>query len=144
MIKSKFAIYAFLLIIIILFSAVGAVTLYKSQNKLDGYVKTKAVVVDYKEKIDYDVDRGYEKMYSEVVEYTVDGQKYTASNSVWTNAPKAIGKEIEIAYDPNMPSRCEFVSSSYFFPMVCFGIAGITFLVFIAQIITGIKAKNRY
>ncbi|MDE7191117.1 MAG: hypothetical protein K2O35_01395 [Clostridia bacterium] len=142
--KSNFAVFILCLVIFIVFAAGGSFALYKNVSKTEGFVKTEAVVVDYKEKTDYDVDRGYETMYCEIVEYTVDGQTYRASNSVWTNVPEDIGKKIDIAYDPDMPSNCVFVKSSYIFPMICFAIAAVTFAVLIAHVVTCIKLKNRH
>ncbi|MDE5755846.1 MAG: DUF3592 domain-containing protein [Clostridia bacterium] len=138
-IKNKVAIYAFLIVIIALTSVIGTVLLVRNEKKTKGFVRVDAVVVDYKERWDYDDD---EMMYCEIVEYTVDGVVYKATNSVWTNAPKRIGKKIEIAYNPDRPSQCVFVKSQNFFSLILFIFSGVCLLALIAQIVMDRKAKR--
>ncbi|MDE5655315.1 MAG: hypothetical protein K2I46_06905, partial [Clostridia bacterium] len=97
-------------------------------------------VIDYRERFDYD---DYEMMYCEVVEYIVDGVAYKASNDVWTNVPKAIGKEIEIAYNPYNPSQCVFVKSQNVFPIICFVISGLCLVALILQAVKDISEKRK-
>ena len=148
MVKNKVGIYVILIVIIAVTSIIGTVLLVHNQNKTKGYVKTKGVVVDYKVKIEHEYDdiRGtYEKkMYSEVVEFKVNGVTYRAQNKVWTNSPKARGKEVEVIYNPNNPNECEFVKSQHFGSLVLYLMSGICLLALIAQIVSSVKFKHKH
>ncbi|MDE7070802.1 MAG: DUF3592 domain-containing protein [Clostridia bacterium] len=139
-IRNKFVIYALLSVMVVALAVIGIVVVVNNQNKTKGYVRVKAVVVDYRERFDYD---DYEMMYSEIVEYEVDGFTYLGYNDVWTNVPKGIGKEIEIAYDPANPARCVFVKSQNFMAIICFSISGISLLALILQVIMDMRAKRK-
>ena len=138
-VKNSAAKYIFLIIFIVLTAGIGTGVLVYNENKAKGFVRVDAVVVDYKEKYDYDDDQW---MYSEIVEYVVDGVKYRAANSVWTNMPKSRGKEIEVAYNPDNPSQCVFVKSQNIFSLVLFIMSGIGLIGLIAQFIMDRKAKR--
>ena len=135
-IKNKKIILAILVGIILISALIGAVLLVHNQKKLQGYVTTNAKVVDYNRRREYDYEEHRDKyMYQEIVEYTVDGIKYTETNSVWTNAPTSIGGEKKIAYDPNSPSDCIFVADSYLGAIVCFIISGVVLILLVITII---------
>ena len=53
----------------------------------------------------------------------MDGKVYSATNSVWSTSPKGIGGEMKIAYDPNNPSDCIFVTNNYTLVAICFGLS---------------------
>ncbi|MDE6373330.1 MAG: DUF3592 domain-containing protein, partial [Clostridia bacterium] len=46
-----------------------------------------------------------------IVEYTVDGKKYVAQDTMSSNIGKKIGSKREIAYNPDNPEECLFVKS---------------------------------
>ena len=138
--RKNFVIYALLSVLVVALAVIGIVVVGNNQNQTKGYVRVKAVVVDYREKFDYD---DYEMMYSEIVEYEVDGTVYLGYNNVWTNVPKGIGKEIEIAYNPANPAKCVFVKSQNLLPIVCFSISGVSLLALILQVIKDVIAKRK-
>ena len=142
-VKNQKIVYAILVAIILISGVIGAVLLVKNQEKMRGYVTTNARVVGHKERMEYDYDEHRDKyMYQEIVEYVVDGVRYTARSDVWTNAPKGIGGEMKIAYDPDSPSKCVFVSNSYLGIIVCFLMSAVGVILLIVTIVGNAKAKS--
>lgn len=68
-----------------------------------------------------------------IVEYTVDGQKYTKISSSYSSMPKSIGTEIELKYNPDNPKEAIWVndSANIIMPLVgvIFTIVGIIVIV---------------
>ena len=138
-IRNGVAKYVFIIFFIVLTAGIGTGLLVYNENKAKGFVRVDAVVVGYKQKYDYDDDQ---TMYSETVEYVVNGQKYTKQNPVWSSSPKRIGKTIEVAYNPDNPSQCEFVKSQNIFSLVLFIMSGIGAIGLVSQIVMDIKNKK--
>ena len=138
--KNRVTTYAFLVVFIALTAIIGAVILIYNENKVKGYVRVDATVVGYEKRYDYDDEQW---MYREKVEFIVDGKTYEATNEVWSNAPKSIGKTIEIAYDPNNPNNNEFVKSKNIFSLVLFLMSGVGVIGLVAQVVMDVKAKKR-
>ena len=126
----------FLIIFILLTAAIGTVILVSNERKVKDYVRVDAKVINYVRSWDSEDD---EWLYREVVEYYVDGERYEATNPVRSNAPKSIGKTIEIAYNPEKPWDCEFTKSKNFFALVLYIMSGIGLIGLIAQIVMNIK-----
>ena len=142
-VKNQKSAYAIIVGLMLVFAIIGVVLLVNNQQKTKGYVTTKARVVDYNKRIDYDSDSfGDSYMYQEIVKFTVDGKTYTATNNAWTNAPKGIGGEMKIAYDPNDPSNSVFVTNSYMVVGICFGMSLLFLVTLIITIVGNAKAKT--
>ncbi|MDE6275135.1 MAG: DUF3592 domain-containing protein, partial [Clostridia bacterium] len=80
-------------------------------NETKDYVKVDATVVDIAEVYHKGSHGGNSLLYSEVVEYVVDGKTYRAQNTSSSNMPKKKGSKMTIAYDPNDPSKYTFPKS---------------------------------
>ncbi|MDE5910928.1 MAG: hypothetical protein K2H24_01200 [Clostridia bacterium] len=73
-----------ILVAIILIAIGGGMLIYDKLEYKD-YVKTKAIIIGYDEKLDYDTEDGtYNVLYAEIVQYTVDGILYTAKNTIYS------------------------------------------------------------
>ncbi|MDE6361572.1 MAG: DUF3592 domain-containing protein [Clostridia bacterium] len=137
-----------MLIFVVAFAFIGGGVWYllSKQTKIDGYVKTQAVVVDYEESVEtkYD-DLGYyteTKTYAEKVTYVVNGKEYGATNDVSSSSPKSIGSKIEIAYDPENPSQCIFVESTYIMSILLLTIGGIASVIGFIMVFLDIKQRH--
>ena len=104
-------------------------------NKTRDYVKTDAIVTDIVEVRVTDHNHGGKKtLYSEIVEYTVDGQTYSKQNTSASSLPKSKGSKITILYNADNPDDCVFKETTIANPVilivlgVAFGIAGIALL----------------
>ncbi|MDE6558131.1 MAG: DUF3592 domain-containing protein [Clostridia bacterium] len=83
--------------------------IYRSVNgksKLDNYIEISAYVIDYAE-----VTNDDETLYAEIVQYYVNGVSYTAKNTMSSSDPKRIGSVMKIAFNPENPEDCIFVST---------------------------------
>ncbi|MDE7379527.1 MAG: ribosome biogenesis GTP-binding protein YihA/YsxC, partial [Clostridia bacterium] len=79
-------------------------------RKLSAYTHINATTVDYKlEPSGHGKDKHY--YYHAVVEYKVDGVKYTARDMMSVGIGDGVGKLKEIAYNPDNPAECLFVKS---------------------------------
>lgn len=67
---------------------------YADKNK--SYVDADSVVVDYK----YD----YDGLKAIIVEYVVNGKRYTKTSDSYSSSPKNKGEVVKIKYNPNNPS----------------------------------------
>ncbi|MDE6275012.1 MAG: DUF3592 domain-containing protein [Clostridia bacterium] len=143
-IKNRKVIYLILVAIILIPAIIGTVLLVKNQEKMQGYVTTKAKVVDYERKREYDFDEHEDKIwYKEIVEYSVDGKTYKATSDVWTTAPRLVGGQIKIAYDPNRPSKCVFVTNSYEGIIVCYGLSLVGVILLVITIVGYARGVTR-
>ena len=110
-----------------------AYTVHKA-NKTKDYVEVESTVVDFAEVYHKGSHGSKELLYSEVVEYVVDGKAYRAQNTSSSNMPKKKGSKMTIAYNPNNPEEYTFpksnVESSVFLFVfgAIFGIAGVVLL----------------
>lgn len=103
---------------------IGAITVTaKHVSKLNSFTRIQATVVDWK--YAGTSDNG-DSMYSEIVEYSVNGKTYTAVNDSSSNVPNRIGSKMEIAYNPAHPEECVFVSSNTLLIIVLF-VIGVLF-----------------
>ncbi len=85
-----------------------------------GYVRTEATVIDFEERRDY-IDGSYRHVYTEVLEYEVDGKTYRTNNTLYSNfPPDSVGSKMTVCYDPENPQECFFPSSNYSFVPVSF------------------------
>ena len=138
---------AYLLIFVVAFALIGGGIwfLISKQAKIDGYVKTQATVVGYKESVETKYDEfGYyteTKTYAEKVTYVVNGKEYRATHDVSSSSPKSIGSKIEIAYNPEDPSQCIFVKSTYITTILLFTIGGIASVIGFVMVFLDIKQK---
>ena len=90
-------------------------------EKTDSYVKTDSTVIDFAEVRVHDTRHGgYSILYSEIVEYTVNGQTYTAQNTAASSSPKSNGSKIKIKYNPDNPEECVFVETTVASPIILF------------------------
>ena len=139
-VNNKTWVIVVLAIFIVVFAVIGVVMLTHSKNATQGYVKTKATVVDNYSWYDYS---DHEYRYRAIVEYTVDGVKYRATNTAESsNSQYKIGKTVTIAYDPNDPNKVQFVGSQRFFAFMCFVVSGVGVIILIVQIITRVKMQK--
>ncbi|MDE5910930.1 MAG: DUF3592 domain-containing protein [Clostridia bacterium] len=143
--KKAWIAYLFIFVVAFAFIGGGIWNLLAKQAKIDGYVKTQATVVDYKVNVDRDYnDLGYyteTKTYAEKVTYVVNGKEYRATNDVSSSSPKSIGSKIEIAYNPEDPSQCIFVKSTYITTILLFAIGGIASVIGVIMVFLDIKQR---
>ncbi|MDE6869158.1 MAG: DUF3592 domain-containing protein [Clostridia bacterium] len=132
-----------ILVAIILIAIGGGMLIYDKLEYKD-YVKTKAIIIGYDEKLDYDTEDGtYNVLYAEIVQYTVEGILYTAKNTIYsTKSTLEKGKQIDIAYDPQYPSQCIFIKSRLVFPIILLSFAGVFILTAILIAILGRRAND--
>ena len=109
-------------------------------NSTEGFVKTEGYVVDYHET--WDRDNGY--MYSEIVEYIVNGQTYVKSSTSSSTIPKPIGSKMTVEYNPRNPKDSVVGSASRNIMIyVIGGIFGIVgFFILIKGIKDGMSSKH--
>ena len=108
----------------------GIVYTTNTSEKTSSYVKTDATVIDFAEVRSLNHDRGYSTIYySEIVEYTVNGQTYTAQNTAASSSPKSNGSKIKIKYNPDNPEECVFVETTVVAPIILFVIGSVFFIV---------------
>ncbi len=80
-----------------------------SQRK--NYVETSATVIGFEERESHNSNHLPQTLYAEIVEYTVNGKKYTAVSDMASSNPHAKGSKIQIAYNPDNPEKCIFINS---------------------------------
>ncbi|MEW6304259.1 MAG: DUF3592 domain-containing protein [Verrucomicrobiota bacterium] len=85
--------------------------IYRSYLKLKvaDFVRTVGTVVSNKERSDFEGPS-----YHPIVEYKVDGRKYSVEGSVGHGKPKQEGAPIAVIYDPHKPAT-SYVAEDYFF-----------------------------
>ena len=107
--------FLILLVIVLIFSGIGVFILYRTysnQQATKNYVTTVGVVVDYREKFDpvddgeyYDPYFNSNYVYAPIVEYKVGDKYYEVADKEYTRTPPYEGSPVEVAYDPDNPSR---------------------------------------
>lgn len=115
--------------IVLLCFAVSSIKTYNEKN--DTFIETTSKVVDYK----YN-DEGLQAV---VVEYTVNGQTYKKISNSYSNAPKTIGTEVLVKYNPTNPQDAIWASDSTNIVLPIFGV--IFTLAGVIIIISSIKRK---
>lgn len=116
---------------------IGALVFTTSHvSKLNSFKRVQATVVEWQYKGTSDNGNS---MYSEVVEYSVDGKTYTAVNNSSSNSPNRIGSKMEIAYNPEHPEEYIFVSSNTILIIVLFAIGVLFPLAGISLVVKYVK-----
>lgn len=141
-----FLIVSIIAMIIALGLIAGGITYaVQSAKKTNSFVKTDAVVTDIVEVRVSDHKRGGKKtLYSEIVEYTVDGHTYLAQNTSASSLPKSKGSKISVLYNPENPKECVFVETNvmshviFFVLGIAFGTASIVLLRYYIKDLRGI------
>ena len=128
-----------LIFIAIVLFAIGGGLIIHDKIGYKGFVKIKATIIGYDEKLDYDVeDDSYDILYAEIVQYIVDGMIYKATNPLYSSKLKLEkGEQIEIAYNPKYPSQCIFVKSRKVFPIILMAFGSVFLLIGIIIAILG-------
>ncbi len=112
-------------------------------DKLNSWTQTTGVVVDYKISYDTDDDGFREEMYSEIVEFEVNGTKYTATDNSRSNVRPKMGKERVIAYNPDNPNQNMFVASGKTMLILLFALGGLFALLGAGSLVTVIVSKKK-
>lgn len=110
-------------------------------NKTKDYVKVDSTVVDIVEVRVSDDDGGMKTLYSEIVEYVVDGKTYSAKNTSASNMPKKKGEKITISYNPSNPSEYVFQENTVMLAAILFVMGAVFGIVGIVLIRFSIKLK---
>ena len=119
--------------------AVGIMYAVDSAKVTKEYTEIQATVIDIVEVRVRDSEYGgYKTLYSEVVEYTVDGETYTKQNTSASNAPKSIGSKIKVLYNPD---ECEFKGGVVLAPILMFVLGGIFGIVGVVVLRNYIKSR---
>ena len=94
----------------------------KEQKKQKTYIETVATIVGYEDCELDDGDTGSRY----IAEYRIDRNIYKIKANSCTNMPKAIGKKVNVKYNPQDPSEAIFANdiSRYILPIV-----GIIFMI---------------
>ena len=90
--------YLALILFSIVFLVAGYIFLQVNLYQVKNWKKTKAVVIDHREGFDED-----SAVYSAVVEFKTRNGNYVANTNFQSSFPKAIGKQINILYNPEDP-----------------------------------------
>lgn len=109
----------------IVFLIIAMVFFISTKHKLDSWTRIEAKVVKWERYEKKDSDGDWVVMYSEIVEYEADGKIYTATNTASSNIRPTIGTTRTIAYDPESPETCIFVSDNYLLCIILFVLGGI-------------------
>lgn len=83
--------------------------------KLKNFIITTGTVIDYKVTTSWtNSDHGAgasKESYAEIAEFEIDGTIYTVTNSISsTSGVKNIGDTVQIAYNPENPNDCVFIT----------------------------------
>ena len=86
--------------------------------RIKKYTQTTGTVIDY----EVTIIKGHhsknhtsttKKSYAEIAEFEVDGTTYTVTNQISTTyGVKQIGDSVQIAYNPDDPNECIFITPS--------------------------------
>ena len=88
-------------IVFIVFSLLFGFINYNNANKTKDYIVTAGYVVDYYD----DWDSGSDQyLYTEIIEYTVDGKVYEVTNSSSSSTPLPYGSRVNVYYNPVNPA----------------------------------------
>lgn len=120
----------------------GIIIAVNSAKVAKEYTEIQATVIDIVEVRVRDSEYGgYKTLYSEIVEYTVDGETYTKENTSASNAPKSIGSKLKVLYNPDNPDECEFKESVVAVPIFMFVLGGIFGIVGVVVLRNYIKCR---
>ncbi len=122
--------------------AVGIMYAVDSAKVTKEYTEIQATVIDIVEVRVRDSEYGgYKTLYSEIVEYTVDGETYTKQNTSASNAPKSIGSKLKELYNPDNTDECEFKGGVVLAPILMFVLGGIFGIVGVVVLRNYIKSR---
>ena len=114
----------------------GSMLLIYNQVNTKGYVKTKAVVVGHQENWDSDSHSR-----AEIVRYDTPDGSFTATNPAYSDFAAKVGDTIDIAYDPDDPSKCVFIKSHNLATGILLGVGGLSLIIGIVSTILKKRAK---
>ena len=118
---------------IIIFAAFCGFLGYKNQTRTNSFIQTTGIVVDYQET--WSDESGY--LYSEIVEFNVNGITYVCTSKSSSNYPKIIGSSMEVKYNPLNPK--DAVAGSTSDSIVVYIICGVVGFAGIILIFKGIQ-----
>lgn len=135
------------IIVSVLFIGVGAYGVfygYLQKKKVDNaqnsdeYREVEGVVTDFREVESYDSDTGgYSIAYYPMIEYEVNGTRYTYTEKVGTSSRRRLGKRYTMLYSIHDPS--DAVKKGDKVPLVMIGASVAFFLIGLVLLFTQIK-----
>ena len=93
----------------------------QTNAKLKTFVVTTGIVIDYKVTNSWglDNDSSITTAYAEIAQFEVNGKIYTVTNGLSsTQGVKRIGDAVQIAYNPENPDDCIFITSNNKFGII--------------------------
>ena len=108
---------------------------YSRQEEAKDYTETHGRVVDH----DSRYDDG-STIYSEVVEYNVNGSSYYCRSDSYSSFPKSIGSAMKVKYDENNPSKCllENKTGNY----IVYIVGGVFVVIGIGLVVLGLRGNH--
>lgn len=102
--------------------------------KLKNFIITTGTVIDYKVTTSWtNSDHGAgpsQEAYAEIAEFEINGTIYTATNSISsTSGVKNIGDTVQIAYNPENPNDCIFITPNNKLALIIAFSIGIVFFI---------------
>lgn len=98
-VSSPLGVFSFGLLFVA-FTALVFFLLLNNVNKTKDYIETTGRVIDY---VDHYSSSNDQYMYSEIVEYTVDGKVYEVTSSSSSTVPLPPGSRVKVYYNPVNP-----------------------------------------
>lgn len=128
----------------LLFFVIGVFTLFfgfknvSSYNeKVNTYISIDGVVVD--RTVDYDDDN---TLYSSIVEYEVNGTKYTVKENTKSSVTEEIGSKMEVLYNPEKPSDAIIVKDAKGGNTLIFVVGGVFTVFGFIMFVSGLLMKK--
>lgn len=102
-----------------------------ARSNLNNYIRVTGTVIDYKISTGTNSSGTTTQLYAEIAQFEVNGTTYTVTNSISsTSGVKQIGETVEIAYNPDNPSDCIFITSGNRLAFITALVIGILFTLF--------------
>ncbi len=110
--------------------------------KLKNFIVTTGTVVDYKITTSWSGSNhgagSSVEAYAEIAEFEVDGTIYTVKNSISsTGGVKNIGDTVQIAYNPENPNDCIFITQNNKLGIIIGFVIGVVFCIFAGCMLIG-------
>lgn len=121
-----------------IFIVVGIVLFVAFSDSSDDKAETTAIITD----IVYRGRSGRDKNYDVIVDYEIDGEKYTSRLNAYSSSFYE-GKEIQISYDINNPHRVYAEFDYAMFMLIFSGIGSVFFIIGAVGLIEGKVKLNR-
>ena len=84
-----------------------------TSDKLKTYIVTTGTVIDYDVSTRRDEEWHTIHLFAEIAQFEADGETFTVTNSISSSAGvKKIGESVKIAYNPENPNDCIFLTSN--------------------------------